>query len=198
MKKLLFLLSIILTGCNCTLVLSQIPPQFISPTVGCSVALPDYTKLVPVSDNCGIKSYTQNPLPGTIISATTNVTLEAIDLANNFRKIVFTVTPKDTVKPVFHIDPLLTYSWDTITKVYNLGDRTIALMMANVGIVDSPDYFKSDSGLYFKDVNGNKIIPFPKPYRDYYMDKVLIVYTSPGHAFEGWGMRRFDFIEPLY
>jgi hypothetical protein len=179
--------------------MSQIADQFIYPTIGCTVPLPDYRELVTVTDNCGIKIYVQNPGVGFIISSTVNVTLTVTDYAGNSDQIIFKVTPKDTIKPVFHINPLLTYSWDTITKIYNLGDRMISQMMANEKIVGPiGNYNESDSGLYFKDVNGYNIIPYPRLYIDYYTDKAMFIYSSPGHALTGKGIRRWDFIEPQF
>ena len=200
MKALVFLLSIFLTGCGtCNLIMSQIPPQFVSPTVGCTAPLPDYKVKVTVTDNCAIASYTQVPAAGTMLLNTTpiNVTLKATDVSGNIKQIVFSVTLRDTVKPVFHIDPLLTYTWDTITKVYNQADRMVSQMMTNEGIVGPIGmYHVGDSLLYFKDVNGYSIIPYPRPFVDYYTTKTMVISTYPGYAFTGKGQRVWNFIEP--
>lgn len=127
MKKLLFILSILLSGCSC--LLSQIPPQKIYAGAGCSATLPDYRLKIVASDNCEIASFTQVPAPGFVLNAslkTTTVTVKATDASGNFRQIVFTVTLLDTVKPVLTIDPvLLAYQMKQLNDIYEFGDKIV-------------------------------------------------------------------------
>jgi uncharacterized protein YceK len=136
MKKLLFILSILLSGCSC--LLSQIPPQKIYAGAGCSAILPDYRLKIIASDNCEIASFTQVPAPGFVLNATlktTTVTVKATDASGNFRQVMFTVTLLDTIKPVLTIDTvLLAYSVEQANEFYDFGDKLIANHFDNVMI----------------------------------------------------------------
>lgn len=74
-------------------------------TSGCDVALPDYTSLITVSDDCTPSSaiqITQNPTPGTIVSGhgtIQTVTLSADDGNGNSSTCSFDVTLSDVTDP---------------------------------------------------------------------------------------------------
>jgi hypothetical protein len=200
MKKLLILLSCILIGCKPVCILSQIPPQFISPSSGCTATLPNYLSKISATDNCSISTFTQTPTPGyllTAINTTTNVTIKATDVSGNFRQIVFSVTLKDTTKPVFIIDPTLTYTYDSVTKAYNRADQMIAIMMQKQGLIrPMGTYNKADSLRYWKQEGNYQVIAYPRPAIDFYKNKALLIYVSPGFALTGKGHRVTQFIEP--
>jgi len=89
-----------------------IPEDTIAPTISCpgdqnetfdancEFILPDYTALATVSDSCdATPSITQSPAPGTILTATTVVTLTATDASLNTDDCTFSVIPEDTTPP---------------------------------------------------------------------------------------------------
>lgn len=71
MKKLLFLLSIVLLS-SCTCLLSQIPPQYIYINENCEAVLPDYLTKVTATDNCNLASLIQIPEGGSILTNMVN------------------------------------------------------------------------------------------------------------------------------
>lgn len=103
MKRLLgFLLLVTLIGCTC---LAQVPTQTVYADETCEAALPDYTLLVSVSDNCDVLSYTQTPVAGTLLTITNplvNVLLEVTDVGGNVSQTTFDVVLLDTIPPVFN------------------------------------------------------------------------------------------------
>ncbi len=73
--------------------------QTISGDSNCQATLADYTSLVVATDNCGTPPITQSPIPGSIISGTTTVTLTATDASGNFATTSFDVIIEDTTNP---------------------------------------------------------------------------------------------------
>ncbi|MCB0431409.1 MAG: HYR domain-containing protein [Flavobacteriales bacterium] len=68
----------------------------------CQVAIPDYTSLATVADNCGTPTVTQSPAAGTILNGagtTQLITLTATDGSANAVQCSFTITVKDTTRP---------------------------------------------------------------------------------------------------
>lgn len=66
----------------------------------CQFSLIDYTGLGSVADNCDAGlSISQSPVSGTLIGATTTVTLTSTDGAGNIGSCTFTVTPSDNTAP---------------------------------------------------------------------------------------------------
>ena len=95
-------------NCSFTVILNDVtPPSITCPgnqteasDASCQFTLPDYTSMATVSDNCTASpGITQNPLPGTIISGTTTITLTATDGASNTADCSFTVTLNDITPP---------------------------------------------------------------------------------------------------
>lgn len=118
MKKLLLFITIItLISCTC---LPQIPPQYLYADENCQAELPNYLEAVSVLDNCGNATLTQEPLPGTILSANNpyfRITITATDLSGNTDVEKFDVFLWDTIPPVI--------IWDSIpgdTLVYRRND----------------------------------------------------------------------------
>lgn len=65
----------------------------------CEVTIPDYSLLVAVTDNCGISSFSQSPLPGETRDTDFSVSLNAVDVNGNIGMIDFTVIVEDTTPP---------------------------------------------------------------------------------------------------
>ncbi len=66
----------------------------------CEFILPDYTAFASVTDTCDPNpSLTQTPAPGTIVSATTVITLVAMDANGNSDNCSFNVILNDTIPP---------------------------------------------------------------------------------------------------
>lgn len=183
MKKLLFPLLILLSSCS-TMMLSQVPPQKIYAGADCSALLPDYRLQISATDNCEVSSLTQIPAPGYLLSAgnkVTTVIVKATDGSGNYSQISFTVTLIDTVKPVLTIDPeLLEASLEQIQTIYDFGDRLVAHQEAMLDrqVADTTIFPESE---------------FPG-LRDAYQDstyykKMMLTWTSPGHAVTGYGGR---------
>ncbi|MBB3838374.1 hypothetical protein FHS57_002379 [Runella defluvii] len=67
--------------------------------LNCSALMPDYKNLVTQSDNCGIKSVTQSPVAGTIVSGNSTVTITVTDNSDNTSSCTFTVNVVDNTAP---------------------------------------------------------------------------------------------------
>ncbi|QIE59015.1 HYR domain-containing protein [Rasiella rasia] len=66
----------------------------------CQFTIPDYTGLATTSDACDTApTVTQNPLPGTVISAATTITLTVADVSGNSDFCTFNVIPSDNTAP---------------------------------------------------------------------------------------------------
>jgi uncharacterized protein YceK len=182
MKKLLILLTLILSGCSC--MISQIPPQRIYAGAGCSATLPDYRLKITASDNCEIASFTQLPAPGFVLNAatkTTTVTVKATDATGNFRQIVFTVTLLDTVKPILTVDPtLLSYQMQQVKEFYDFGDKLLAEHERNF---INQSWIDSIPGLRDKLQDSS------------YYKKSMLIWTSPAYAMTGEGDRTITFYD---
>jgi hypothetical protein len=118
MKRILILVSLaILVGCNC---LSQIPPVTGYVNADCEVALPDFTLLVTVSDNCDATTLSQIPLPGTIVGqGVTNVVVAAMDVSGNVASVTATFVGLDTIAPIITIDETaFLYPTEDVMEMY--------------------------------------------------------------------------------
>ena len=178
MKKLFFFAIVMLMASSCTCLIAQIPPQYVYVTTSCEATLPDYLPMVTVSDNCQIKSVTQNPLPGFTLNATNpqvTVTIRATDVFDNFTEISFSVKAVDTVPPIIiPTGDLLTDNWQKIHGLYDAADRLLA---------EQEQYFDLN---FDWDAAG---IPEDKRPTGQYDKKVLTILTSPAHATKGYGGR---------
>jgi hypothetical protein len=114
MKKFIGFIMVLLLASSCTCLIAQIPPQYIEVVANCEAVLPDYTegwntdtaKYVKISDNCQIKSVTQDPVAGTLLNATNpqvTVTITATDVFDNFTQVTFIVKAVDKIAPVILI-----------------------------------------------------------------------------------------------
>ncbi len=172
MKKVLFLLLIILSGCNKCMI-AQIPPQRIMVGESCSAILPDYLTRVTATDNCVLASLVQIPEAGTILTEPiNNIRIRATDNFNNFTEINFDVILIDTIPPVITADnTLLTTDYDLINSLYNQADRIIAEKLDEF----DETFPYAEIGLPVLDSS--------------YYKKYLVVISSPGHAITGEGGR---------
>ena len=99
------------TDCQVTLTAKDVTPPTLTPVTdrdedldgNCEFAIPDYTGLTTVGDNCAtVITVTQTPAVGTIISGhntTQLITLTADDGNGNTDETTFTVTLKDVTPP---------------------------------------------------------------------------------------------------
>jgi hypothetical protein len=186
MKKLFILFVVMLLASSCTCLLSQIPPQYVFVGPSCTAILPDYTtdEYVHIEDNCGIKSVTQTPEAGTILTAanpTVTVTIRATDLFDNFNEVSFLVTAKDSIPPTITATGLLTDNWSKINNMYDQADRMVAEQEA---------FF--DETVDWEGAG----IPEELRTKDQYNKKMLLTWTSPSHATTGYGSRVFTFVSP--
>ena len=159
MKKLLFLLSIILSSCTC--LIGQVPPVTLQITEECGAALPDYRSHLIFSDNCRVDSIDQTPSPGAWITEKfTTLRFRAFDNFGNYTDVLGSLELIDTVPPTFvGVDSTLIASeFDRVTTLYDQAERIIANM----------DWWQTwpDS------------IPVYEDYANYY----LVCYSSPLYA----------------
>lgn len=179
---LVFLGLVVLCGCTCQVVISQVPPQYLTVDDNCQAVLPDYRTMLNITDNCGIRDTLQTPAPGYILSAanqSVEVTIRATDLFGNFSEVKFMVTAKDEKPPV--LSPkgeLLTDNWSKINSMYDAADRMLA---------EQEEFFDLN---FDWEAAG---IPEDKRATGQYNTKVLSILTSPGHAKTGYGSRVFTF-----
>lgn len=74
--------------------------------VNCDAVIGDYTSSLVVADNCDSNPIvSQLPIPGTIISTATTVTLTATDASGNFSDCPITVNIIDTISPTITCPP---------------------------------------------------------------------------------------------
>ena len=127
MKKLLFLLSIVLLS-SCSCLMSQIPPQYLYVDQSCGAAMPDYLTKIRVTDNCEIDTVWQSPTFGTWLTApANNAMIRAIDKFGNHTDVLFTVFLLDTIPPVITADTtMLVNAYGHIDNLYNTAERMLA------------------------------------------------------------------------
>jgi len=185
MKKLFLLTIVVLLASSCTCMLAQIPPQYIQVGANCEAVLPDYTtpQYVVVSDNCQIKSVTQDPVAGTVLNANNpqvTVTITATDVFDNFTQVSFPVKAVDAIAPtIIPQGSLVADNWEVINNMYDVADKLLAEQEA------------------FFDANFDwEAAEIPVELRpiDQYNKKVLSILTSPAHATTGYGGRFFTFL----
>lgn len=176
MKKVIILLTIVLSGCSTCIMSQSIPSQFIYVDETCGAAMPDYLPYFTFTDNCGIDTVWQSPTRGTWLTVpTTNCMIRAIDNFGNFTDLLFNVTLVDTVPPTITLtdSTLISGVYEKIDAVYNIADRMLART----------------------ELWANTVMPDTIPvYEDYWND-VLVAWTDPGHAFTGEGMRVWTMVQ---
>lgn len=104
------------------------PDQVVQLESGCEGVLGDYTSLVNATDGCdaGNLSITQNPAPGSIITANSTVTITVTDLSSNSAQCTFNVVVEDQAAPA------ITCPTDTLMSVnssceYDAPDLTLVI-----------------------------------------------------------------------
>ena len=103
-----------LYGC---MMIAQIPRQYVYVDQNCEAALPDYSDLVVVYDNCGTYTLEQDPAPGTMISGEVIVTFTATDAVGNTANATFPVSILDTIPPTI-LDTAMTVQINPEWKGY--------------------------------------------------------------------------------
>jgi len=175
MKKLLFLLSVILLA-SCGCVYPQIPPQYLQIDSTCGAALPDYLPMIRVTDNCQVVSIEQSPSAGSWLTIpTTTVLIRATDNFNNHTDLMFTVTLTDTIGPEIDVldSTLLVKAYDTIDGLYDMADRMLAQQV------------------WFEESMASDTLPTAD---EDYCNGIMLTWTDPCKAFTGEGFRIHTFI----
>ena len=175
MKKLLFLLSIILLS-SCSCVIGQIPAQYLYVDQSCGAALPDYLTKIRVTDNCAIDTVWQSPTRGTwLTQPATTVLIRAIDNFGNHTDVMFTVHLLDTVPPVITADTtMLVSAYGYIDNLYNTAEKMLARQV----------WFEESTAPDSLLVGGD------------FMNDYLVCYTAPGKAWGMDGYRVWTFAKP--
>lgn len=114
--------------------IDTISPSIICPAdqnepvdANCFVTLPNYVSMTSSSDNCsGGLFITQNPFPGTTISANTAVLISVIDPEGNSSSCTFNVLPIDTISPQVICPPSAVVN-TSVNCDYTLTDYTGAV-----------------------------------------------------------------------
>lgn len=174
MKKLLFLLSIILLS-SCTCLIGQVPPTYLYVDETCGAAMPDLRPRLEWRDNCGIDTVEQTPTPGTWLTEQYNtVHFRAYDRFRNFTDVLGSVELLDTIPPEFvGVDSVMLVSaYGFIDNLYNTAERILA---HQVWFEESaaPDSLWTD---------------------DDFCNSTLLTWTDACKAFTGEGYRVHTFI----
>ena len=194
MKRIIYLLSlVILSSCTvCTI--AQIPPQYLYVGENCSAVLPDYLPSVTVSDNCELLSITQEPQAGLILNSSNNqvtVKISAWDKSGNMSQIEFLVSIVDTIPPlIIPNNDLLTEDL-TPHEIHNRNHEIVMSM-----------YDQADRALIKNDSLFMTLFPWDKfpgidPFKENmsldYFTKNMVIRTAPTHAYTGHGYRIITF-----
>lgn len=111
--------------------------QNLSRDADCAATIPDYTSLAIVSDNCSPSpTVTQSPLPGTIVTVPTVITLSAQDDNGNGASCAFTAVLIDDTAPTISCPGDVVVSADTDCAA-TLADYTIDAIAADNCTVSS-------------------------------------------------------------
>jgi gliding motility-associated-like protein len=125
----------------------------------CQIALPDYTSALAWTDNCSSTAqmtFTQNPIPGTLLSATQSVSLTATDESGNNSTCLFTMQVLDTISPVITCPGSQTLYMNS-SCVANLPDYlSLVSEVENCFFSTGLTYVQSPAAL--SNINGNTTI----------------------------------------
>jgi hypothetical protein len=92
--------------------------------ISCQFILPNYATAIAVVDNCDASpTVVQSPVPGTVISGVTTITMTATDASGNTSDCTFDVIPNDATPPVITCPGTQTETADA-TCMFSLGDYT--------------------------------------------------------------------------
>ncbi len=106
--------------------------QNLNADANCEATLPDYTNLVSVTDNCDqTLTLIQNPAPGSIITATTTVTISATDDSSNTGSCEFTVVLNDVTAPLINCPGNQTIEADASCDAILPDYRSLAMVTDN-------------------------------------------------------------------
>ncbi|HRE76022.1 MAG TPA: HYR domain-containing protein [Flavobacteriales bacterium] len=73
--------------------------QNVTANASCQFVIADYLSGITATDNCGMFSLTQSPIPGTVVSGTQTVTIQATDNNGNISTCTFQVIVADNTPP---------------------------------------------------------------------------------------------------
>lgn len=132
------------------------PNQNVIVDASCSGTLADYTVTLTVNDNCttnGNLAVTQSPVPGTVITSNTLVTITVKDENNNSINCQFTALLSDTTAPIPTCTADLTLAIngnceylvpDFVGSVFGTDNCSV---LANMGITQVPVAGSTQSGI---------------------------------------------------
>lgn len=108
----------------------------VSLDANCEFVLLDYTTLATILDNCDANpTVSQSPIPGTVITTATMITILAEDVDGNINSCTFNIIPEDTTPPTITCPGDQTEVAD-IGCMFALGDyTTLATTMDNCGSI---------------------------------------------------------------
>lgn len=197
MKKLIILLSIVLSSCSC--LIGQIPPVSLFVDETCGAAMPDIRPMLEWRDNCGIDTVEQTPTPGTWLTERYNtVHIRAIDKFGNYTDALGSVELLDTIPPeLIRVDStLITQVYQNITSLYNTADRLLALnemWYDNTFPWDDVEFEYIDSLGVVQTLRG---IPEELRPTNLYCNYTMVTATPACYAFLGEGSRYTIFVRP--
>lgn len=199
MKKIIILLSIILTLGGCACLYSQVPPQSLFIDETCGAAVPDYRPLLHFSDNCGIDTIEQSPTPGTWLTTRFNtVMIRATDAYGNNTDVLFSLELLDSTPPVLDsIDAsLIAQVYQNVSSLYNTADRLLALnemWFDDTFPWDDIEFQYIDSLGVTQTLRG---IPAELQPTNLYCNYTMVTATPACYAFLGEGARYTVFVKP--
>ena len=137
--------------------------QIVSYDNGCQFNLQDYTGMAVATDNCSGLSITQSPLPGTVLNASSSVTLTVTDGSGNTNSCSFTVTPNDTTIPnavcqdiTVQLDPSGTINISPLNVDNGSSDNCgIQSMTVSPSVLDCSNIGQNTVTLTVTDTSGN-------------------------------------------
>jgi len=130
MKKIVYLIGVLILSSSCTCVLSQIPPQTIYANAECEAILPDYTLQVVASDNCeGEVLLMQSPAPGTLLTAAdpvVDVLITGVDQFGNEAHLIVPVSLVDTIPPLLEwVEGVASIQEHDLINMYNNFEQAV-------------------------------------------------------------------------
>jgi hypothetical protein len=150
-------------------------------------------------DNCAIDTIEQTPTPGSWLTTKYNtVLIRAIDNFANYTDILGSVELIDTIPPeLIGVDStLITKVYETINSLYDAADRVVARQEMYFDNTFPYDILR----VSYVDSLGvtNYITGIPDTIRptNLYPNKIMLTWTSPGHALTHEGGRWITFQEP--
>lgn len=184
------------------------PNQNVIVDAGCQGTLGDYSGALTIIDNCSSLAnltYTQSPIPGTIISGNTMVTITVEDENSNSSNCVFTAILSDTTSPIVTCPANITSPINGSCQ-YLIPDLSASVtgtdncsVLANMGIYQNPVAGATANGITpilvtLSDEQGNISTCITTVLPD---DQIVPTITCPGPLTADIGAN-CDFLLPNY